>query len=83
MDTPDQYVFQRMGIRTMPDIVQQDRRFYAQFFVLADLNSFCLKLGHGIAHQVISPQRMMQPAMHCTRIDQVRKGHLMDPPQRW
>src|SRR5580692_6212453 len=39
IDTADQYVLQRMGIRPMSDIVKQDRHFYAQLLLLIDLHS--------------------------------------------
>ena len=80
-NAPDQDILKRMGIGTVPDIVHQDRRLYAEFFFPADLYSFCLQLGHGIAHQVICAERMMQAAMHRARIDQVGECHLLDAPQ--
>jgi hypothetical protein len=69
-----------MRKRPVTDIVEQNGYLDAELFLFGDRKAFSAELIYRAAHQMISPQRMMQPGMHCPRIDEVCKSHLVDAP---
>src|ERR1700753_699181 len=81
MNPFDKDVFKGMRKWPVPDIMQENGNLHTQIFFRADLDPFPSQLRYGAAHQVIGPQRMMQPGMHRTGIYQMCKSHLADPAQ--
>ena len=77
-DATDEGVFKHMRERTVPDVVHQDGCLNGFCLRVENEDAFLLKRENGLAHQVESPQGMLEARMARPRIDHRRKAYLVD-----
>src|SRR4051812_47799824 len=80
-DAGNKGVLQRMGKRTVANIVKEDRQPGGDTFLLRKADLFCLEHIQRLVHQVAGAKGMVQPGMHSAGIYEMRHPHLLDMPQ--
>ena len=71
-------IFQHMRERSVPDVVHQDSSLHSLSLRVEDEMSLLLQRQHCLSHQVEGPQRMLEPRMTGTWIDNRGQTQLVD-----
>src|SRR5450432_2483093 len=66
-----------MGKRTMPHIMQQYGYFCTKLLFFCDFNAFACQGFQCDAHEMISTEGVKQTGMYGSRINKIRKAHLL------